>query len=251
MFFARPDLKKSHYLGARFCSIEEKIYQRQIVKGEAAAAVGSSGGGVSGGRHFSQEDLKELFTLREDTKCDTFDLLSRSSIPAAERWRDHSSEIDDEALAKAVSYGGITFVQRHVEDVGNLDGIIDNAKLEDKNETELNVSRRGCDSGRNRNDAEGRAKSYSRTGSAMEEMVEDKGGGKGNTGSYIVGSNCTLSTDDFSTTASAASALAWSLKPQRGDSSKFARSLNEWSDEAMTTPYSEGGRYDDDNFSLE
>ncbi len=49
------------------CSIEEKIYQRQIMKGEVAAAVeecrGAQFGVDTGGRHFSREELRELFML--------------------------------------------------------------------------------------------------------------------------------------------------------------------------------------------
>lgn len=49
------------------CSIEEKIYQRQIMKGGMSAAVEGDGDGQnkkgSVGRHFSNEELRELFTL--------------------------------------------------------------------------------------------------------------------------------------------------------------------------------------------
>lgn len=48
-------------------TIEEKIYQRQIAKDEVAAEVtGGSGmkNSTNSQRHFSKEELKELFTLR-------------------------------------------------------------------------------------------------------------------------------------------------------------------------------------------
>lgn len=48
-------------------SIEEKIYQRQIMKGGMSAAVEGDIDGhtkkSSIGRHFSKEELRELFTL--------------------------------------------------------------------------------------------------------------------------------------------------------------------------------------------
>ena len=48
-------------------SIEEKIYQRQIMKGGMSAAVERDIDGhtkkSSTGRHFSKEELRELFTL--------------------------------------------------------------------------------------------------------------------------------------------------------------------------------------------
>lgn len=58
-------------------TIEEKIYQRQITKQGLSEAVsdvqaklkGPQGNGGSGG--FSREELRDIFTLREDTSCDT------------------------------------------------------------------------------------------------------------------------------------------------------------------------------------
>ncbi|KAG6541996.1 hypothetical protein Mapa_016633 [Marchantia paleacea] len=101
-------------------SIEEKIYQRQIMKQEIAAAVGEQVQGQSGhaGRHFSREELRELFTLRLETRSDTYDLLTKSSARRTERWRDYSDELQDHALESAIKTGTVTFIQKVV---GNLD----------------------------------------------------------------------------------------------------------------------------------
>ncbi|CAI5968030.1 unnamed protein product [Closterium sp. NIES-64] len=83
-------------------SIEEKIFQRQLMKGEVASAVGDGsappgnssgarGGGGSGSNkggagHFTKEELRELFTLEQATACDTLDLLLRSNSPLSAKW---------------------------------------------------------------------------------------------------------------------------------------------------------------------
>ncbi len=75
-------------------SIEEKVFQRQISKeglqqvvdnaagGGGASSSGGAGGNGSGGGApgmgsslLSTEELRELFTLRQDTVSDTYDLL--------------------------------------------------------------------------------------------------------------------------------------------------------------------------------
>ncbi|CAI5503017.1 unnamed protein product [Closterium sp. Naga37s-1] len=83
-------------------SIEEKIFQRQLMKGEVTSAVGhgsappgnstgARGGGGSGSNkggagHFTKEELRELFTLEQATACDTLDLLLRSNSPLSAKW---------------------------------------------------------------------------------------------------------------------------------------------------------------------
>ena len=66
-------------------SIDEKIYQRQLAKmGLSDTLIGEGSSGDS----FSQEDLRDIFTLTEDTKCLTHDLLDcacggdGSTVPA-------------------------------------------------------------------------------------------------------------------------------------------------------------------------
>ena len=53
-------------------SIEEKIFQRQSHKQSLSSCV-VDGGGEEVERHFSGESLRELFQLREGTRCDTHD----------------------------------------------------------------------------------------------------------------------------------------------------------------------------------
>ncbi|KAG0589830.1 hypothetical protein KC19_1G051700 [Ceratodon purpureus] len=95
-------------------SIEEKIYQRQIMKGGMSAAVEGDIDGhtkkSSIGRHFSKEELRELFTLNLETKCDTFDLISRTKTAPGKTWMDHSNDVDDPALQSAIASGIVSFV---------------------------------------------------------------------------------------------------------------------------------------------
>lgn len=67
-------------------TIEEKIFQRQITKqglGGGLVDLTTSGSssfksGSSGQFHFSREDLKDLFSFRDNTDCDTHELLDCS-----------------------------------------------------------------------------------------------------------------------------------------------------------------------------
>ncbi|GAM18460.1 hypothetical protein SAMD00019534_016350, partial [Acytostelium subglobosum LB1] len=54
-------------------TIEEKIYQRQITK--MALSVSVVEGDSDNAPSFDQKDLKDIFNLREDTICDTHDML--------------------------------------------------------------------------------------------------------------------------------------------------------------------------------
>jgi len=54
-------------------TIEEKMYQRQVMKSGLSVGEGEV---VSG--HFSKEELRDLFSFREDTVCETHDLLQCS-----------------------------------------------------------------------------------------------------------------------------------------------------------------------------
>ena len=59
-------MRRIFLLMTNCCSIEEKIYQRQMMKGEIAATVEDNvenGMKCKGGRYFSREELRELFTL--------------------------------------------------------------------------------------------------------------------------------------------------------------------------------------------
>ena len=70
-------------------TIDEKIYQRQLQKGELADAMQQGGNGKTGGKakegRFTQEELRQLFQLNGATACDTRDLLR--STPAGAQWQ--------------------------------------------------------------------------------------------------------------------------------------------------------------------
>lgn len=55
--------------------MEEKIYQRQIAKQGLSVAVDGSNTEGTGRSEFSLQELRDLFTLRLNTRCDTHDLL--------------------------------------------------------------------------------------------------------------------------------------------------------------------------------
>ena len=108
-------------------SLEEKIYQRQRAKGDiASVTVGGGGeGGASGGDagaavaaaagrpgQFSKEELRQLFTLRTDTACDTADVLG------AEKFGDVAGSCGDAPLAAAVAAGHVTFAHLEQEHGG-------------------------------------------------------------------------------------------------------------------------------------
>jgi len=54
-------------------TIEEKMFQRQVWKQSLSGTVVDARDSTQG--HFTKADLKDLFTLREDTDCDTHDLM--------------------------------------------------------------------------------------------------------------------------------------------------------------------------------
>jgi len=64
-------------------TIDEKIYQRQLMKGQIADMMEGQGGAkgkkAGAGSRFSVEELKELFKLRLDTPSDTHDLLCKGT----------------------------------------------------------------------------------------------------------------------------------------------------------------------------
>ena len=64
-------------------SIDEKIYQRQLSKDGLASIVNGTGNATTS---FSQDDLRELFTLRDEScvrsSFRSIDTSSRSAVPA-------------------------------------------------------------------------------------------------------------------------------------------------------------------------
>ena len=101
-------------------TIEERIYQRQLVKGElsvAVAAEGNKGGAKqSSSSKFSREELRDLFSYAQSTECDTRDAL-RKANPGDEEWEDEAPRIRDDPthpLHSALS-AGVSFVHRSSE----------------------------------------------------------------------------------------------------------------------------------------
>lgn len=70
-------------------TIDEKVYQRQLLKGQIADMMeckdGAKGKKGAGSSRFSTEELKELFKLRLNTACDTRDLLQRGNATAGKQ----------------------------------------------------------------------------------------------------------------------------------------------------------------------
>ncbi|EFX87055.1 RAD54B meiotic recombination protein, partial [Daphnia pulex] len=80
-------------------TIEEKIFQRQILKQGLSGAIVDARDSTQG--HFTREELKDLFTLREDTDCDTHDLIScqctqKGVSPIPPELDDYDFDLDDD-----------------------------------------------------------------------------------------------------------------------------------------------------------
>jgi len=135
-------------------TIEEKIYQRQVMKSGLAGGLEAAGltGGVTEAASFTLEDMRDLFTFREDTECETHDLVgcecggsgnlevdtqssgllsracqigegrkqarSGSNMEQLKQWRHYTSpifgKIEDDALGSAESF--VTYLFRHYQD---------------------------------------------------------------------------------------------------------------------------------------
>ena len=105
-------------------TIDEKMYQRQRAKGDVAATMlGGAGGGAAAaaagkqpklaGGQFSQQELRQLFTLRTDTACDTAELLAAQAegSAAGDAFVDASAACEDPPLRAALAAGHVTFVR--------------------------------------------------------------------------------------------------------------------------------------------
>ena len=85
-------------------SIDEKIYQRQLMKGELASVMSAQSTGAKGG--FAKEELRELFQpLDTGTACNTAELLSGSS-----GFPDCSASLVDVPLRGILPQGVISYV---------------------------------------------------------------------------------------------------------------------------------------------
>ena len=94
-------------------TMEERVYQRQILKEEVAAAVvdrdADKGGSSSSSlqqetnRHFTPKELKKLFAPPHETNCDTYDLITQMQgnsaavmIPSGDDDDDEDDEDEDD-----------------------------------------------------------------------------------------------------------------------------------------------------------
>ncbi|XP_004363429.2 Rad54b protein [Capsaspora owczarzaki ATCC 30864] len=103
-------------------SIDEKIYQRQLSKQGLSVAVSSNEGEASA-VSFSQDELRDLFSLREDTLCDTHDLMSCScETGRAAREVNDSENVGGNALKKTgLGRGGAAAaLKQRLIDTGKL-----------------------------------------------------------------------------------------------------------------------------------
>ncbi|NXX49555.1 RA54B protein, partial [Tricholaema leucomelas] len=87
-------------------SIEEKIYQRQISKQDLSGAVVDLSK-TSEHIHFSIEELKDLFTLHEDSSCVTHDLLECDCMGSSEF---QNSSTEEPTVSRSCQLG-----QNHVK----------------------------------------------------------------------------------------------------------------------------------------
>ncbi|KAI0561156.1 DNA helicase [Gracilaria domingensis] len=103
----RDGQKKPVFVYRLLCTgtIEEKIFQRQLFKGELQSAVdgeeekGVDAGGVFGGKegNFSAEQLKDLFQYHGNLRfCDTLQVLKRSQLAADKKTLDDEDDFDDD-----------------------------------------------------------------------------------------------------------------------------------------------------------
>ena len=106
-------------------TVEEKIFQRQILKGDVASCMGyvatsaadaGASSKIDGSKmSFSKEELKDLFKFQSMTKCDTVDVLKSKgrqqtmtgeNTEVPEHWRvnagDELQDSEDEPLSRAL-----------------------------------------------------------------------------------------------------------------------------------------------------
>ena len=81
--------------------------------------------GSSNGTRFTKDELQKLFRLRQDTHCDTRDLLlSREQMAAggiaseAAAWQQGSADVQDEPLQAAMRTADISYVHATCQNAG-------------------------------------------------------------------------------------------------------------------------------------
>ncbi|KAK9822627.1 hypothetical protein WJX81_000343 [Elliptochloris bilobata] len=94
-------------------TLDEKVYQRQLMKGELADAMEGGGGGAGKAAAFTREELRRLFRLDKATACETAALLHPAAAPG--EWEDVAASADDGPLREAIKASSVTFVHRAVD----------------------------------------------------------------------------------------------------------------------------------------
>ncbi|KAK9915546.1 hypothetical protein WJX75_000577 [Coccomyxa subellipsoidea] len=83
-------------------AIDEKMYQRQLMKGELADTMEQTS--MQKGPSFTREELRALFSLNTSTSCETAIIMQNSA--SGHDWQDVKGSMDDEPLKACVASGG-------------------------------------------------------------------------------------------------------------------------------------------------
>ncbi|BDA44096.1 DNA repair and recombination protein RAD54B [Coccomyxa sp. Obi] len=89
-------------------TIDEKMYQRQLMKGELADTMEQ--GSKQKGPSFTREELRALFSLNTDTSCETAVIMQGSAN--AQDWQDVKDSLEDAPLKACVASGHVSYVRK-------------------------------------------------------------------------------------------------------------------------------------------
>jgi hypothetical protein len=113
--------------------IDEKIFQRQLFKGNLSGVVGNGGkeaGSCSSSKmsnnagSFSRDELRKLFGINDETDCDTQSIMATGDSGCNVAWNDVKESTDDAVLQAAVqgasvSYAWLQAVKGHSTEDGD------------------------------------------------------------------------------------------------------------------------------------
>jgi SNF2 family DNA or RNA helicase len=115
-------------------TIEERMFQRQELKGALARTLGfksTSGNNNSAGSSsstFTQAELRDLFSYVKDTRCDTADRIAAMTGETPDHWRvDASTTTTDPLLINAMRSDLISFVSELPSNGTTIDAQIHDA----------------------------------------------------------------------------------------------------------------------------
>eukprot|EP01025_Chloroclados_australasicus_P049131 TRINITY_DN5588_c0_g3_i2.p1 TRINITY_DN5588_c0_g3~~TRINITY_DN5588_c0_g3_i2.p1 ORF type:complete len:771 (+),score=69.67 TRINITY_DN5588_c0_g3_i2:134-2446(+) len=94
-------------------SIEEKIYQRQILKQDLAHLMQNSTCQNSSAQQFTRDELRQLIHLNLNSQCDTYDLLKARGLETLSGWINgrQPQETEDVLLSKLFQLEYLNYVQ--------------------------------------------------------------------------------------------------------------------------------------------